>query len=95
MIKDYPDFLKKYKLNPSDEVIDKHIGVVIDNSAEEYKEELEKYWRKYEDRILFALSKITGVSMNTRITFYIRNIHWYQRNLDKKSLHYVRKILYP
>ncbi len=83
--KDFPELLKEYKSNPSDEVIKKHIDQVIDSSVEEYKEELEKYWRKYEEDIFSALKDITGVSIDTDITCYLRNIHWYPRDIEKQE----------
>lgn len=83
--KDFPELLKEYKSNPSDEVIKKHIDLVVDNSVQEYKVELEKYWRQYENNILSALSEITGVSIDTEITCYLRNIHWYPRDIKKQE----------
>jgi len=83
--KDFPELINEYKSNPSDEVINKYMDKVVDNSAEEYKAELEKYWRKYEKEIFTALADITGVSIDTKITCYLRNIHWYPRDIDKQE----------
>lgn len=83
--KDFPELVKEYKSNPSDEVIDRYLNLVIDNSVEEYKVELEKYWRQYENNILSALFEITGVSIDTEITCYLRNIHWYPRDISKQE----------
>ncbi|PKN02687.1 hypothetical protein CVU76_01455 [Candidatus Dojkabacteria bacterium HGW-Dojkabacteria-1] len=83
--KDFPELVKEYKSNPSDEVIKRYLNLVIDNSVEEYKVELEKYWRQYESNILSALFEITGVSIDTDITCYLRNIHWYPRDIDKQE----------
>jgi hypothetical protein len=83
--KDYPQLLKEYKLNSSDGVIEKYLEKVLDSSVEEYKIELEKYWRQYEKQILSALTEIIGVSIDTDITCYLRNIHWYPRDIDKQE----------
>lgn len=83
--REYTGLLKEYKSNPSDEVIEKYMDKVLNSSVEEYKIELEKYWRQYEKDILAALSEITGVSIDTEITCYLRNIHWYPRDLEKQE----------
>ena len=83
--KDFPGLFKEYRLNPSDEVIEKHFNKVLDSSVEAYKTDLEKYWRQYEKDILSALNEITGVSIDTEITCYLRNIHWYPRDIDRQD----------
>lgn len=83
--KDAPELLKEYKTNPSDEVIEKYMDKVLNSSVEEYKIELEKYWSQHEKDILAALAEITGVSIDTEITCYLRNINWYPRDLEKQE----------
>lgn len=81
--KDLPELLKEYRLCNSDEVIERHFDKIFNLSLNRYKEDLQKYWGKYERDILSALIDITEVQIDKPITCYLRNIHWYPRDLDK------------
>lgn len=83
--KDYPDLLEEYKANPSDELINKYIPTVINSSVYEYKEKLESYWKRYEKEIFNALENITQTKINFDINCYLRDLHWYPRDLTKKE----------
>lgn len=83
--KDCPKLLKEYKSDPSDEVINKYLDEFVNSSVYQYKEKIEKYWQRYEKEIFKALEDITGVKIDTDINCYLRNIHWYPRDIEKQE----------